>query len=57
MQTLRRNRVQMSDKMNKLVNAPTVAEQIKPETVERGGKVYELNPETGKYRERTSGKP
>jgi hypothetical protein len=57
MQTLRRNRVQMSDKMNKLVNAPTVAEQIKPETVERGGKVYELNPETGKYRERTSGRP
>jgi hypothetical protein len=57
METLRKNRVQMSDKMNTLVNRPTVVEQIKPEVVERGGKRYELNPETGNYREVPSGRP
>ena len=57
MNTLRQNRAQMSEKMNKLVNTPTVAEQIKPEVVERGGKRYELNPETGNYREVPSGRP
>jgi hypothetical protein len=57
MQTLRRNRVQMSDKMNELVNAPTVMDEIKPEVIERGGKRFELNPETGKYREVPSGRP
>jgi hypothetical protein len=57
MQTLRRNRVQMSEKMNDLVNTPTVMEEIKPEIIERGGKRFELNPETGKYREVPSGRP
>ena len=57
METLRKNRVQMSDKMNKLVNTPPFAFDIKPEVVERGGKRYELNPETGNYREVPSGRP
>ena len=57
METLRKNRGQMSDKMNTLVNRPTMVEQIKPEVVERGGKRYELNPETGNYREVPSGRP
>jgi len=54
---LRQNRVQMSDKMEELVNRPTMVEQIKPEVIERGGKRFELNPETGKYREVPSGRP
>jgi len=57
MDTLRQNRVQMSDKMEELVNRPTMVEQIKPEVIERGGKRFELNPETGKYREVPSGRP
>jgi hypothetical protein len=47
----------MSDKMNELVNAPTVMDEIKPEVIERGNKRFELNPETGKYREVPSGRP
>jgi hypothetical protein len=57
MNTLRQNQAQMSEKMNKLVNTPTVVEQIKPEFIERGGKRFQLNPETGNYREVPSGRP
>ena len=58
METLRKNRGQMSDKMNKLVNTPPFAFDIKPEVFERrDGKRFELNPETGKYREVPSGRP
>jgi hypothetical protein len=55
MQTLRGSNQPMSQKMNQLVNKPPVMQQIKPQTIEKDGKVFELNPETGKYRERTGG--
>lgn len=57
MDTLRQNRVQMSDKMEELVNRPTMVEQIKPEFIESNNKRFQLNPETGKYREVPSGRP
>ena len=55
MQTLRGSNQPMSQKMNQLVNKEPVMQQIKPQTIEKDGKVFELNPETGKYRERTGG--
>ena len=55
METLRGSNQPMSQKMNQLVNKAPVMQQIKPQTIEKDGKVYELNPETGKYRERTGG--
>jgi hypothetical protein len=38
-----------------MLNKPPVMQEIKPSTIEKDGKVYELNPETGKYREREGG--
>jgi hypothetical protein len=55
METLRGSNQAMSQKMNQLVNKAPVMQQIKPQTIEKDGKVFELNPETGKYRERTGG--
>lgn len=55
MDVLRKRNRPMSERMNAILNRPTIMEQVKPETIERDGKLYRLNPETGKYREVISG--
>jgi hypothetical protein len=55
MNVLRGSNRPMNEKMTQMLNKPPVMQQIKPSTIEKDGKVYELNPETGKYRERTGG--
>jgi hypothetical protein len=55
MNVLRGSNRPMNEKMTKMLNKPPVMQQIKPSTIEKDGKVYELNPETGKYREREGG--
>jgi hypothetical protein len=55
MNVLRGSNRPMNEKMNQMLNKPPVMQQIKPSTIEKDGKVYELNPETGKYREREGG--
>jgi hypothetical protein len=55
MNVLRGSNRPMNEKMTQMLNKPPVMQQIKPSTIEKDGKVYELNPETGKYREREGG--
>lgn len=55
MEVLRQRNKPMSEKMNRILDRPSIMEQVKPETIERDGRLFRLNPETGKYREVISG--